>query len=56
MKVQIYKGSGLQPWRVRLVSVNGEVLASSEGYATRWNAKRAATKMFPGLDVIYTQR
>lgn len=48
MTVQVYKGLGRQPWRVRLVSDNGRILTSSEGYATKWNARRAAKRMFPG--------
>ena len=44
--VQLFKGKGLQPWYLRLVSSNGQVLVTSEGYATKWNAKRAARKNF----------
>lgn len=40
-----------QRFYVRLVSVNGQTLTVSEAYATRWNAKRAARRMFPGLPV-----
>lgn len=47
--VQLFKGSGRQPWYLRLVSSNGQVLAVSEGYYSRWNAKRAARKNFPSL-------
>lgn len=54
--VQVFKGSGLQPWFVRLVSANGQVLAVSEGYLTKWNAKRAARKNFPGLQIIEVAR
>lgn len=50
--VQIFKGAGRQPWYVRLVSSNGQILSVSEGYATKWNAKRAARKMFLGLRII----
>ena len=46
--VQIFKGKGAQPWYVRLVSSNGQVLTTSEGYFSKWNAKRAARRMFPG--------
>jgi hypothetical protein len=42
MRVQLFRGGGRQPWYVRLVSQNGQVLSVSEGYATKWNAKRAA--------------
>jgi uncharacterized protein YegP (UPF0339 family) len=49
--VHIYRGAGRQPWRIRLVSDNGRILSSSEGYATKWNAKRAAKRMFPNLPI-----
>lgn len=39
-------------WYVRLVANNGEVLALSEGYATKWNAKRAAKKNFPDAKLV----
>ena len=54
--VQVFKGSGLQPWFVRLVSSNGQVLAVSEGYFSKWNAKRAARKNFPGLPIYEVER
>lgn len=51
--VHIYKGKGARNWRVRLVAKsNGRVLAISEGYFSRWNAKRAAARMFPDSPVI----
>ncbi len=50
--VQLYRGSGRQPWFLRLVSPNGEILAVSEGYVTRWGARRAAAKNFAGLKVV----
>lgn len=37
---------------VRLVSSNGEILAHSEIYYSKWNAKRAARKNFPGLRIV----
>lgn len=49
MSVEIFKGSGVQPWYVRLVSNNGQVLSISEGYVSKWNAKRAAKRMHPDL-------
>lgn len=48
--VQIFKGSGLQPWYLRVVSVNGQTILVSEGYVTRWNARRAARKL--GLPIV----
>lgn len=49
--VQIFRGKGIQPHYVRLVSSNGQVLSISEGYLTRWNAKRAAKRMYPELPI-----
>lgn len=42
----MYPG-GIKQWYVRLVASNGETLAVSEGYTTKWSAKRAAKKNFP---------
>jgi len=39
-------------WYLRLVSANGEILAHSEAYFSKWNAKRAARKNFPGVRLI----
>ena len=50
MRVEIFKGEGTQPWFVRLVADNHKKLNVSEGYLTKWNAKRAARKMFPDLE------
>jgi uncharacterized protein YegP (UPF0339 family) len=47
---RFYPGHRRQ-WFVRLVSSNGETLAVSEAYTTRWSAMRAARKNFPGLSV-----
>ena len=51
-KVELCKGKGLQPWFLRLVGMNGETLAVSEGYLTHWNAMRAAKKNFPGIPFV----
>ena len=40
-----------QRWYVRLVSSNGRTLSVSEAYFSKWNAKRAARKNFPGLTI-----
>ena len=47
MTVQVFKGSGRHPWYVRAVAANGQVLTTSEGYYSKFNAKRAARRMFP---------
>ncbi len=50
-KTSRYPG-GYKPWYVRLVSANGEPLAVSEAYMTKWNAKRAARKNFPDAKLV----
>ncbi len=50
--VHIFKGKGIQPYYIRLVSPNGQVLAVSEGYVTRWGARRAARRNFAGLKIV----
>ena len=52
MTVQLFKGAGPHPWFLRLVSTNGQILVVSEGYYSRWNAKRAARKVFPDLKLV----
>jgi uncharacterized protein YegP (UPF0339 family) len=54
MKVELFKGSGLQPWYIRLRGANGKVLAVSEGYFSKWNAKRAAKRTFPDIPFVDT--
>lgn len=49
--VELFKGDGRHPWYVRLRAGNGRVLAISEGYFSKWNAKRAARRMFPDLQI-----
>jgi uncharacterized protein YegP (UPF0339 family) len=53
--VELVKGKGFQPWFLRLKNTqNGQTLAVSEGYVSRWNAKRAARKNFAGIELIDT--
>ena len=49
--VHIRRGQGRHPWYVSLVSSNGQVLSISEGYYSKWNARRAAKRMFPGMPI-----
>lgn len=43
MKVHIYQGKDRQ-YYLRLVASNGRTVLDSEGYRTRWNARRAAKR------------
>jgi len=52
MRVELFKGEGRQPWYLRVVGANGKTLTVSEGYATRWNAKRAARKAMSNLPLV----
>jgi uncharacterized protein YegP (UPF0339 family) len=51
MRIEIWKGQGVHPWYVRLIGANNRVLTTSEGYYSKWNAQRAAKKVFPNLPV-----
>jgi uncharacterized protein YegP (UPF0339 family) len=43
-KFVIYQDRALQ-WRWRLIAGNGEIVASSEAYASRYNAQRSAQRV-----------
>ncbi len=43
--VEIFRSP--QGWHVRLVAANSQKLTVSEAYYSRWNAKRAARRVFP---------
>ena len=49
--IELFKGKGVQPWFLRLVAANGQTIAISEGYYSKWNAKRAARKVLPGFEL-----
>ena len=49
MRLELRKGQGVQPWRLYLLSANNKILSVSEGYFSKWNAKRAAKRNFPGI-------
>lgn len=34
-------------WRFRAKARNGEILAQSQAYSTRWSARRGARRAFP---------
>ena len=52
MRVELFKGEGRQPYFLRLVADNNKTITVSEGYATRWNAKRAARKAMPDIPLV----
>ncbi len=52
MRVELHKGKGLQPWYLRLVGANNKTLVVSEGYLTKWNAKRAARKNLANIPLV----
>lgn len=53
LHVQIFhSGHG---WYVRLIGGNGEKLTVSEAYYSKWNAKRAARRVFPNLPIKYVR-
>lgn len=60
LRVEIFKSATqpqrTQPWYVRLQAANGTTLNRSEGYFSKWNAKRAAQRMFPGLQIDLTDQ
>ena len=43
MKAVVFRGHN-GGWYVRIVAANGEPMLVSEGYVSKWNAKRAAKK------------
>ena len=52
MRVELFRGEGRQPYFLRLVAANGKTITVSEGYVTRWHAKRAARKAMPDLPLV----
>ena len=50
-----YPGS-IKSWYIRLVAANGETLAVSESYTTKWSAKRAAKKNFPDAKLVVVEK
>lgn len=51
-EMRVYPG-GRKQWYLLLVGDNGETLAVSEMYYSRFNAKRAARKNFKGIPVEF---
>lgn len=52
-KFEIYQSKDLQ-FRWRLKAVNGEIIATSEGYTTKYSARRSAelVKVIAGAAII----
>ena len=44
----------VQPWYLVVIANNGEPILLSEGYFSKGNARRAAKKNFPGVEVVDT--
>ena len=58
MRVEIFKSDAVyfrtiskHKWYVRLRAGNNQVMTTSEGYTRRWNAERAAKRMFPNVPI-----
>lgn len=51
MHVQIFHSN--HGWYVRLIASNGEKLTVSEAYFSKYNATRAAKRVFPNLERQY---
>lgn len=50
--IELFRDRGrVRRWRFRAVAGNGEIVAASQGYATKWNAKRAALHIWPDAKV-----
>lgn len=59
LRIEIFKSQyagRTQPWFVHVRAANGEILTVSEGYYSKWNAKRAAKRMFPNVPIVYTKQ
>ena len=52
MRVELFKGEGRQPWFLRLVAENNKTITVSEGYFSKFNAKRAARKNMPDIPLV----
>ena len=55
MHLDVFKGKGTQPWFWRLVWANGQIAATSEGYARKGTAVVLANKLADKLDVLVYQ-
>jgi hypothetical protein len=48
----------MAPWRwyVRVVAGNGEIVSISEGFVSKYNAKRHARRFHPDLEIREVER
>jgi len=60
MKVEIFKSDAVffrtvsrYKWFVRLRAGNNQIMTTSKGYTRRWNAERAAKRMFPDVPIEF---
>lgn len=49
-KIEIFKGKDSK-WYFHVRSSNGKITSSSQGYSTKPNAKRAAKKQHPDIEI-----
>lgn len=49
-RIDVFQGEN-RKWYFHRVADNGKITAASQGYRSRWNAKRAARKLFPGVQI-----
>lgn len=53
-KAEIYpeSRSALRRWRYRIKAGNGEIIAASQSYSTKYGAKRAASINHPDASIV----
>jgi uncharacterized protein YegP (UPF0339 family) len=50
--IEIFKSKGsLKRWYFHVKAGNGKITNASEGYYSKWNAKRAAKRSFPHIPI-----
>lgn len=54
-KIELFSHDG-HKYHFRPLGGNGEILYTSQAYANRWNAKRAANRLHPGVEVVSAPR
>lgn len=50
-KAELFKGRDGK-WRFRIVGGNGEIIAQSQAYFSKWNAKRAVIAQYQMTPVV----